>query len=110
MENDLHKRCRLRGIYLILLLGTLAVFGGLVTHDFISFDDWSYVVKNPRVQGGLSLHNVAWAFTTGYQGNWHPLTWMSHMLDCQLYGLKAGGHHLTSLFLHAANTLLLFGV
>ena len=74
----------------------------------ITTDDAQYLTKNPWVQSGLRRETIAWAFTTGYAGNWHPLTWLSHMLDWQIYGANAGGHHLTSLLFHVANTLLLF--
>ncbi|PYJ05835.1 MAG: hypothetical protein DME25_07720 [Verrucomicrobia bacterium] len=63
---------------------------------------------NPRVQAGLALESIRWAFFSVYSSNWHPLTWLSHMLDCQLYGLKPGGHHWTNVLFHAANVLLLF--
>jgi tetratricopeptide (TPR) repeat protein len=76
--------------------------------DFIGFDDFSYVSANPRVASGLTPGAIAWAFTTIHTGNWHPLTWMSHMIDATLFGLSAGGHHLTSVALHAANAVLLF--
>src|ERR1041385_4974130 len=75
--------------------------------DFLDFDDQQYVTENLVVRAGMTLKGVVWAF--GYRaGNWHPLTWLSHMLDCQVYGLHSGGHHLTNLLLHSANTVLLF--
>ena len=86
---------------------TLALYLPAIRHDFIGYDDQQYVTENGRVQAGLTWHSVVWAFG-GHAGNWHPLAWLSHMLDCQLYGLKAAGHHLTNLLLHVANTLLLF--
>jgi tetratricopeptide (TPR) repeat protein len=86
------------------------VFGQTIHHDFVNIDDGAYVYKNPRVTGGLTVSSVAWAFTHSHAANWHPLTWISHMLDCQLYGLKAGGHHLTNVLLHAFNALVLFAV
>ena len=91
-----------------LAVATLAVFWPLTTHDFINFDDEDYVLKNPQVSGGLSAHSVAWAFMAARSSNWHPLTWLSHMLDCQLFGLNPHWHHLSSLVLHAANAILLF--
>ena len=93
----------------ILLFG-IALLPYLQTrhHDFVDFDDRGYVTENAHVQEGLSVANVGWAFTTFLTGNWHPLTWLSHMLDIDLWGPTAGGHHLTSAFLHAANSLLLF--
>src|SRR5215831_12926455 len=77
-------------------------------HAFTNYDDPEYVTLNKHVQKGLTWPGVAWAFSTAEAANWHPLTWLSHMLDCQLFDLKPWGHHLTSALLHAANTLLLF--
>jgi len=92
------------------LLGavTLAVFALAGRNGFVCYDDPDYVTENPSVLGGLNRASVAWAFGTGHAGNWHPLTWLSHILDVQLFGLRAAGHHWTSLLLHAANTMLLF--
>jgi Flp pilus assembly protein TadD len=84
------------------------VFGRTVHHEFVNFDDDVYVYKNPNVTGGLSSKSVAWAFTQVHSSNWHPLTWLSHMLDCQLYQLNPAGHHLTNVLLHTATTILLF--
>ena len=95
-------------ICVLLSIATLVTFWPVVHHDFVSVDDYHYVVENPAVQAGLTWKAVAWAFTTGRSSNWHPLTWLSHVLDVQLFGLNPGGHHLTSLLLHTANTLLLF--
>ena len=99
-----------RTTLLCLLLGavTLAVYWPVIHHGFINYDDPKYVAENPRVLAGLTWANVGWAFQTGYASNWHPLTWLSHMLDVQLFGLNPGWHHLTSLLFHIANTLLLF--
>jgi Flp pilus assembly protein TadD len=95
-------------ICLLLVLIVLVVFGQGVKNDFINFDDTQYVTENQHVQAGLTWNNLAWAFTTAHAGNWHPLTWLSHMLDCQLYGLNPAGHHLTNVLLHSASTVLLF--
>lgn len=95
-------------ISLFLISATLAVFRQVHDHEFTNYDDHIYVTENIHVLKGLTAHGVIWAFTTTHAANWHPLTWLSHMLDCQLYGLKPGGHHLTSVILHLANTLLLF--
>ena len=78
--------------------------------DFINYDDPSYVIENVHVQNGITIESIRWAFTTGYASNWHPVTWMSHMLDVQLFGLKPQWHHLTNLLFHIVNTLLLFFV
>ncbi len=97
-------------IFVVIILSavTVAAYWGVLDHQFINYDEPDYVTDNPHVVTGLTLANVTWAFGAGYAGNWHPLTWVSHMLDCQLYGLKPFGHHLTNLLLHAANTVLLF--
>src|SRR6516225_8516290 len=94
-------------IYLGLGLVTLALYLPVLHHHFVDFDDQQYVTDNPRVQAGLSWEGFIWAFGF-YAGNWFPLTWLSHMLDCQLYSAWAGGHHLTNVLLHTAGTLLLF--
>ncbi|MFZ0825946.1 MAG: tetratricopeptide repeat protein [Verrucomicrobiia bacterium] len=92
-----------------LALITAALYWPMLHHDFITFyDDSTYLTDNPHVNSGLSAPGVIWAFQSGYAANWHPLTWISLMLDCQLYGLNPWGHHLTNLLLHLANTLLLF--
>ena len=92
---------------IFLILATLIVFWGVKNNQFIYYDDDIYVVNNQIVRAGLSLQGLIWAFTTLYP-YWHPLTWLSHMLDCSLFGLHPGPHHLTSLFFHIANSLLLF--
>jgi tetratricopeptide (TPR) repeat protein len=92
----------------LLGLVTLALYWPATTHSFILLDDPAYVSGNPHVTDGLTLAGVKWAFTSGYAANWHPLTWISHQLDCSMYGLYPGGHHLTNILLHAVNTLLLF--
>jgi Flp pilus assembly protein TadD len=83
-------------------------FSPTLHNGFTGYDDPEYVTDNMHVSTGLTAPNVAWAFTTAHSSNWHPLTWLSHALDCQLFGLAPAGHHLTSLLLHVANTLLLF--
>ncbi len=92
---------------LLLLLGLIA-FGEVREAQFLNFDDVPYVTDNPQVRRGLTLTGVKWAFTAVHASNWHPLTWLSHMLDCQLFGMQAGAHHLVNLGFHLANTLLLF--
>ena len=91
----------------VLVAATVLVYAPVGQHDFIAFDDPQYVVENRHVNGGLTWDNVRWAFTAGEQGNWHPATWLSHMLDVELFGLDAGAHHLTNVGLHALNTVLL---
>ncbi len=89
---------------------TLLVYLPVSHYDFVRLDDPDYVTANPPVVGGLTWAGVAWAFTTGHAGNWHPITWLSHMADVQLFDLNAGAHHVTNLVLHVANALLLFGL
>jgi len=95
-------------VCLLLGVATLTVFWPVGRYPFIIFDDWEYVVKNPMVLRGLSWQGLEWAFTTSHSSNWHPLTWVSHMLDVQLFGPNPGWHHLVNLFFHTANSLLLF--
>ncbi|MEI7534970.1 MAG: tetratricopeptide repeat protein [Verrucomicrobiae bacterium] len=93
----------------VLLVAAIgAAYAPVVGYDFLAFDDNDYVWQNPWVLSGLNGSSLAWAFSHFYDGNWHPLTWLSHMLDVQWYGLNAGGHHLTSVLFHAANSVLLF--
>ena len=89
---------------------TLALYLQVTTHEFVSYDDDVYVTANAQIQTGLNAENVGWAFTSTSAANWHPITWLSHILDCQLYGLKPSGHHLTNLLIHLSNVLLLFWV
>ena len=77
-------------------------------NGFTGYDDGEYVVDNVHVRTGVSGENVAWALTAAHSNNWHPLTWISHALDATMFGLNPTGHHLTSLLLHIANTVLLF--
>jgi Tfp pilus assembly protein PilF len=97
-------------IGLILITAVLLVYWQVGDHEFINYDDNVYITDNAQVQKGLTSKGIIWAFTTSHTGNWHPLTWISHMLDCELYGLNPGGHHLTSVLLHMANAILLFVV
>ena len=97
---------------LLILLGlaivTFGIYAQVIGHRFITFDDPTYIQENPMVNRGVTLAGLAWAFTTFYAGNWHPLTWIAHMIDSQLFGMIAGGHLLVNALIHAANTLLLF--
>ncbi|MGO9587197.1 MAG: hypothetical protein ACLP2Y_13455, partial [Limisphaerales bacterium] len=99
-----------RNLFICLLLAglTLAAFWPVGHLGFIIYDDHVYVSENQHVQTGITADNVRWAFTSRDCSNWHPVTWLSHMLDCQLFGLKAGGPHWVNLGFHLANTLLLF--
>jgi hypothetical protein len=89
-------------------LGTAALYAPLTLYPFILYDDEQYVTANPHVVSGISRANGMWAFTSGEAANWHPLTWLSHQLDCTLFGLNPAGHHAVSLLFHIANTLLIF--
>jgi tetratricopeptide (TPR) repeat protein len=97
-------------VCLFLAITTLAVYWQVRNYDFVNIDDGSYVYENRHVQSGLALENAIWSFTAIHASNWHPLTSLSHMLDCQLFGMNPGWHHLTNVFFHIANTLLLFFV
>ena len=89
---------------------TVFVYAPVRHFGFIDLDDPGYVYDNPHVTAGLTWDGIVWAFTTGYAANWHPLTWVSHMLDVELFGLTAGGHHITSVGLHVVAAMLLFGL
>jgi tetratricopeptide (TPR) repeat protein len=104
-----HPPTRHRAIVAALLAAlTLAALAPVLHNDFISYDDEQYVTRNYHVRPGLTAGGVRWALTTDYAANWHPLTWISHMLDVQLFGKNAHGHHLTSLLFHLASTVMLF--
>ena len=103
-----NSRWTIPGICLALAALTLAVFGQTLRHEFVNYDDDAYVYENPAVTGGLTFRGIEAAFTKGSAENWDPVTTISHMLDCQLYGLNAGGHHMTNVLLHGASAILLF--
>jgi tetratricopeptide (TPR) repeat protein len=92
---------------LLIALVTFGVYSSVRGHEFQQFDDAAYVTQNGTVRAGLTLPGIRWAFTTPYAGNWHPLTWLSHMADVQLFGLDPGWHHLTNVFIHILTSLLL---
>ena len=96
--------------YALLVISVLLVFGQTVTHDFVHWDDDGYFLDHPQVRQGLTWDNVLWAFSSFSMANWHPLSWLSMMADVSLFGLWAGGHHLTGVAWHAVNTLLLYHV
>ncbi len=96
--------------WLIIILLTTVVYWPIFHLGFVNYDDPLYVTDNPVVRSGITPRGISWAMTNLDSGNWHPLTWLSHMLDCQLFGLDPAGHHLTSLILHIINSLLLFAV
>jgi tetratricopeptide (TPR) repeat protein len=95
-------------ICLFLALATLAVYVRAARNDFVNYDDSDYVTENIHVNSGLKWANVVWAFKSGHASNWHPLTWLSHIADCQVFGMRAGAMHLVSVGFHVVNTLLLF--
>ena len=97
-------------VCLFIIISTFSVYWQLHNYDFVNYDDNVYVTENHYVQRGLTLENITWAFTTTRASNWHPLTWLSHMMDYQFYGLNPGKHHLTNILFHIANSLLLFFV
>jgi hypothetical protein len=101
------RRWRTPGLCVVLAALTFAVFGQTLRHEFVDYDD-EYVFGNPMVRQGLTFKGIAWAFSGFHIYNWHPLTWLSHMLDCQLYGLHPGEHHLTNVLLHTATVIALF--
>jgi tetratricopeptide (TPR) repeat protein len=107
MSNKLTKYSSF-WICLALTLAIVAVYCQVGNYDFVNYDDGEYVYTNLNIQKGFTCDAFKWAFTTNYAANWHPLTWLSHILDWQLYGSKAGGHHITNLIFHIANALLLF--
>jgi tetratricopeptide (TPR) repeat protein len=95
-------------ILVLLVLATLVLYNPASRHPFVNFDDDGYVTENPHVKAGFTWSTVQWAFTTTDRANWHPVTWLSHALDCQLFGLNPAGHHDSNILLQAANAVLLF--
>ena len=93
----------------LLVLAVWLAFGQTLQHEFVNCDDGLYVSDNPLVVRGLSLEGIHWAFTTTLAGNWHPLTWLSHMLDCQFCGPRPWGYHFTGVLLHAGTAILSSG-
>ena len=93
---------------LLLILATIALYNPVTHHPFVNYDDDRYVTDNAHVRAGLTSQTIRWAFTTFDEANWHPLTWIAHAADCQLFGLNPAGHHYSNVLLHAGNVLLLF--
>ena len=98
------------GIYLLLAAAVLVVYGQTLHFDFVTYDDPDYVTANPHVQAGLTWAGIVWAFTSSFAGNWFPLTWLSHMVDCAIFGLDSGWHHFTNVCLHIVSSLVWFAV
>lgn len=113
IDNDMRKTItnpillRALLVYSVIILATLSVYLPVNDFDFINYDDNMYVFQNPTVLGGLTFKNILWSLTASEELYWHPLTWISHMTDIQIFGLNAGGHHLTSVGFHILNTVLL---
>src|SRR5579864_4600382 len=101
-----HRQRAILGLALFAL--TLVFYNPIVHDGFVVLDDVPYIISNPPVRAGLTWATVKWSFTTFHAGNWHPLTWLSHALDCQVFGLNPAGHHYVSLLFHATNAVLLF--
>jgi tetratricopeptide (TPR) repeat protein len=104
------KKPQILLIYIALAMVTIIAFEQVRNNDFTNYDDSTYVTENRHIQEGLTVDSVLWAFTATEASNWHPLTWISHMVDWQLFGPNAAGHHITNLLIHILNVLLLFGV
>jgi protein O-mannosyl-transferase len=107
-RREIDRRQLILAAFCLVVL-TLVVYAGVWSFEFVQFDDPIYVVQNPHLADGLTWASVEWAFITGYAVNWHPLTWLSHLADVQLFGLQPGPPHVVNLVFHIANTLLLFG-
>ena len=107
LTNEAYKTIQI-AICIFLVVATFAVYWQVLDHEFLNYDDKEYVINNWNVKAGLTPESIKWAFTTGHFANWHPMTWLSHMLDFQLYGSHPKGHLLINLLIHIANALLLF--
>ncbi|MBN2456991.1 MAG: tetratricopeptide repeat protein [Sedimentisphaerales bacterium] len=108
MEID--KKRNIVLIYLALGVVVFLAYQQVRHNEFVNYDDYGYVTENPHIKDGITPQSVYWALTARYAANWHPLTWLSHMLDYKLFGLSSSWHHMMSLFFHIANTLLLFWI
>lgn len=108
VKNHISDRHLKLMISLLLTLVIIIAYGQVKNFDFVGYDDQCYVSENNHVQEGITVDGITWAFTTFHAANWHPLTWLSHMLDCELFGLNPMGHHWTNLIFHVVNTILLF--
>ena len=106
--NLIHSPAFLLGLALLAM--SVWAFLPAVDNDFVGYDDPDYITSNPWVQRGLSSASIRWAFTSTHAANWHPLTWLSHMLDVQFFGVNPAGHHLISILIHATSTLLAFAL
>jgi tetratricopeptide (TPR) repeat protein len=108
VNSQSRERYAVIAVCIVLAALVWVAFGATTHYGFINFDDDVYVYKNEHVTGGITGKAIRWAFTHVHSSNWHPITWLSHMLDCNLYGLNAGGHHFTNILVHTATCILLF--
>lgn len=106
MIKNHHRTAVLIGLFLILSI--LIIYGQVKDFEFVTYDDSAYITDNPHIKKKLTLETIKWAFTSTHHKHWHPLTWISHILDYRLFGMDPAGHHVISVFIHIANTLLLF--
>ena len=95
-------------IAIVLATMTVLVYLPVLQNGFVNYDDPDYILNNPHVKAGLTWSGIVWAFQSSVASNWHPLTWISHMIDCWLFGVNPAGHHLVNVLIHAANAVLLF--
>jgi len=95
-------------LFIFLIVASCAAFGRIADNDFVNFDDTEYITENPQIKSGINLQTIKWAFSNVEMSNWHPLTWLSHMLDWSMFGANASGHHLIRLFLHVGSVIFLF--
>jgi hypothetical protein len=109
-ENKTSGKRQALLIYVFLVVATFTAFWPVQRYSFLGYDDHQYVTDNQHVRAGLTSDGIIWAFTTGHASNWHPLTWFSHMLDCQLFGTNPGRHHLINLLIHTISAIMLFVV
>lgn len=107
-KNRQQKKLKTIFVPAAIAVITIAAYWGVWNNGFVDFDDNEYITTNQQVQAGLTGNGIRWAFTTEHASNWHPLTWLSHMMDCEFFGLNAGGHHIVSLVIHIVNSLLVF--
>lgn len=107
---DCHRKRVTLLIYIALAAGIIIAYEPIRHNGFVGYDDNDYLIKNPHVLGGITQQSIIWAFTKSYASNWHPLTWLNHMLDCQVFGLNPLGHHLVSVLFHIVNAMLLFWI
>ena len=107
-ETDEANKTLKVAICIFLMVATFCIYSQIQDHEFIDFDDDKYITDNLNVRAGLTIESIKWAFTPSHTSYWHPMTWLSHMLDYQLYGLDPKGHYLTNLFLHISSVLILF--